>query len=163
MTHLNVNIRKLSPDAITPTYATDGAATFDLYANAGGVIAPGQTAVIPLGIAFEIPTGYAMIVAMCEDTAFTTSLRPPNGVSVVGPDDSGEVAMLLENVNAAEYGDDDSPVCGREILTLDGEVETWDIGLEYETGSYLIRKGDLVAQGFLLPLPRVEFTEVAAA
>lgn len=112
---------------------------------------------IPLGIAFEIPPGYTMIVAMRSGIAFNTPLRQPNGIGVIDSDYRGEVAMLFEHVDVPEEAE-----YGRELITLDGNVVTWDIGLEYEVGSYLVRKGDRVAQAYIQPVPRVEFTEVDA-
>jgi dUTP pyrophosphatase len=158
---LNVNIRKLSPSATTPTYATDGkggsSAAFDLYAAADGVIAPGMTAKIPLGISVELPPDHVMIVTARQDVAFSTPLRQPNGIGVIDSDYRGEVTMLFEHVDVPEEAE-----YGRELITLDGGLHTWDIGLEYEVGSYLIRKGDVVANGIVVPVPRVEFTEVDA-
>ncbi|MCD9024347.1 deoxyuridine 5'-triphosphate nucleotidohydrolase [Cohnella silvisoli] len=151
---MNINIQRLRPDATLPT----GSATFDLYAAESGVIAPGLVAKIPLGLTFEIPPGHVMIVTARPDLAFITPLRQANGICVIGPDNSEEAALIFEHVDVPEEAE-----YGRELITLDGGVETWDIGLEYEVGSYLVRKGDRVASGFVIPVPAVTFTEVDAA
>ncbi len=57
---MNVNIKRLSPDAQTPTYAHATDAGFDLVAAADVIIEPGETACVPTGLAFEIPEGYEM-------------------------------------------------------------------------------------------------------
>nr|WP_029191477.1 deoxyuridine 5'-triphosphate nucleotidohydrolase [Paenibacillus elgii] len=148
---LSVKIRKLHPDASVPTYATTGAAAFDLVAVEDVVIAPGETAKIPLGLAFEIPPGYVMYVCMRSGIALKTKLRQPNGIGVIDSDYRGEVAMLFENT--AQKGTD-----AAWIAVLDGTVQR-TVG-EYPLGTIIIRKGDRVAQALVQPVPHVEFTVV---
>jgi len=156
MTQLNVNIRKVHPAAVTPQYATDGAAAFDLCALQGGIIEPGATAKIPLGLAFEIPPGHALLIAIRSGIALKTSLRQPNAPAIIDSDYRGDVAVLFDNTN------EDTDEWGRSLLTLDGNETDWDVGRSYPAGSYLIQAGERIAQGFVIPMPRVEFTEVAA-
>lgn len=158
--NFRVKVRRVRPDAILPTYATAGAAAFDLYAAEDGVIPPGQIAKIPLGLAFEIPEGHALIVAMRSGIAFNTPLRQPNGIGIIDSDYRGEVAMLFDNTDLGDFDDDGNKIYARVAQTLDGGEQTWDVGLECPIGTYLVRKGDRVAQGFVMPLPRVEFSEV---
>ena len=54
----DVNIKKLTPDAVTPKYGSEFAAGADLYAcGESTVIAPGETKLIHTGIAIELPLG----------------------------------------------------------------------------------------------------------
>ena len=58
---MKVNIKKLDARAVTPSYGSEYAAGADLYACTEGevVIPPHSTAVIPTGIAVELPIGFA--------------------------------------------------------------------------------------------------------
>jgi dUTP pyrophosphatase len=55
---LPVKIKRLHPDAVIPRYTTELAAGFDLVAVTEGKLPPGEHAIIPTGIAVEIPEGY---------------------------------------------------------------------------------------------------------
>lgn len=150
---LDVKIRKLHLDATVPTYTTTGAAAFDLVAVEDVVIAPGATAKIPLGLAFEIPPGYVMYVCMRPGIALKTKLRQPNGIGVIDSDYRGEVAMLFENTASTS----DAMRLYRG-LSIDGSPAHSTVPIDRNT--YIVRKGDRVAQALIQPVPRVEFTVV---
>jgi dUTP pyrophosphatase len=150
---VNVKIKRLHPDAVIPQYATDLAAGFDLVAVEDVIIAPGETAKVPLGLAFEIPPGYVILVCMRSGIALKTKLRQPNGIGVIDADYRGEVAMMFDNT--------------RPVLSIDEYCEwptfldgTEAVGGNLLSGEYIVRKGDKVAQAFVLPYPRVNFVEV---
>lgn len=54
---MQLNFKKLHPNAILPVYATDGAAGMDLHAriDESEVIHPGESAVVPTGLAVDLP------------------------------------------------------------------------------------------------------------
>jgi len=165
---INVNIRKLHEDAVIPRYATSGAAAFDLVSVADVIISPGETAKIPLGIAFEIPEGYVMYVMMRSGIALKTKLRQPNGVGVIDSDYRGEVSMLFDNAcGYTNFQDFTFGLVSGNFLTYDvnGENET-EVDAKYygETPDvyYSIRKGDRIAQALIQRIPHVEFTLVDA-
>ncbi|MNN17751.1 Deoxyuridine 5'-triphosphate nucleotidohydrolase [compost metagenome] len=149
---VNVKIKRLHPDAVIPQYATGLAAGFDLVAVEDVTIVPGETAKVPLGLAFEIPAGYVMIVCMRSGIALKTKLRQPNGIGVIDADYRGEVAMMFDNISEDRWSN--------AARRLDNRYDesTRD---KCPPGSYIIRAGDRVAQAFVLPYPRVNFTEVA--
>lgn len=151
--NLNVNIRKLHPDATIPQYATVGAAAFDLVAVEDVIITPGETKRIPLGLAFGVPAGYVLYVMMRSGTALKTKLRQPNGVGVIDSDYRGEVSMLFENTGESV---EVSTLC----YTLVDEVTVRSDDF-YPVNTYLIRKGDRIAQGVIQAVPTVTFTEAA--
>lgn len=90
-----MKFKKLHPDAITPTYATDGAACIDLYASHEAIV-QAPTA-IGTGIAFEVPEGYAMLVFSRSGHGFKDGIRLANCVGVIDSDYRGEVAIKLHN------------------------------------------------------------------
>ena len=101
---LSVKIKKLHPDAIMPTYATDGSAAFDLYSA-------GQNGfVIDTGIAFEIPEGYVMRVYSRSGHGFKHNVTLANSVGVIDSDYRGSVKVKLVQVGEPDplpikYGD----------------------------------------------------------
>ncbi|WP_188069002.1 dUTP diphosphatase [Brevibacillus brevis] len=147
-----VKIKRLHPDAVIPQCATLGAAGFDLVAVEDVIIEPGETKKVPLGLAFEIPDGLVMYVCMRSGIALKTKLRQSNGIGVIDSDYRGEVAMMFDNTHTGMYPNGAVHKYG---FHLDGSKAR---GLLY--GSYLIRKGDRIAQGVLAKVPRAAFVEV---
>jgi dUTP pyrophosphatase len=97
--NVNVNIKKVNAKAILPTYGSAYAAGADLYAcvDSDVEIAPGQTVVIPTGIAMELPIGYAGLIYARSGLATKKGLAPANKVGVVDCDYRGEVKVALHN------------------------------------------------------------------
>lgn len=145
---VTVKIKKLHPDAVIPQYAHKGDAGFDLVVVEDVIIEPGETKAIPLGLAFEIPEGYEMQIRPRSGISSKTKLRVSNAPGTVDCTFRGEVKVLIDNINH-------SPKCSvRHLLVLDNtESKT---GNFYPKGTYLIRKGDRIAQGIIQRLPPVE-------
>jgi len=96
---MEVKIKRLNDKAIVPAYGSEFAAGADLYACTEGdvVIAPHCTAVIPTGIALELPVGYAGLIYARSGLATKKGLAPANKVGVVDCDYRGEVKVALHN------------------------------------------------------------------
>jgi dUTP pyrophosphatase len=92
-----LKIMKTTSLAKTPTYGTDGAACFDLYSTAGGVVEPGQNAVFETGLTFEIPEGWVMLVYSRSGHGFKNSVRLSNCVGVIDSDYRGLLRVKLAN------------------------------------------------------------------
>ena len=94
-----VNIKKLKREAIIPTYGSDFSAGADLYAcvEEDMILKPGDTRLIPTGIALEIPAGYAGLIYARSGIATKRGLAPANKVGVVDSDYRGEVLVSLHN------------------------------------------------------------------
>ncbi len=92
-------IKKLRPNAIIPTYATSCAAGADLYAclDEPVTLAPGETAMIPLGFAAALPQGCAGLIYARSGLAAKRGLAPANKVGVVDADYRGEWMIPLHN------------------------------------------------------------------
>ena len=95
----DVKIKKLSPDAIIPTYGSSDAAGADLYAliDEPVTIEPGKTYLVKTGIAMEIPEGYAGLIYARSGLATKRGLAPANKVGVVDSDYRGEIMVSLHN------------------------------------------------------------------
>ena len=94
-----VAVKKLSPNAILPTYGSIEAAGADLYAclEADVTIDPGETAWIPTGISMEVPKGCAGLIYARSGMACKRGLAPANKVGVVDSDYRGEITVVLYN------------------------------------------------------------------
>ena len=95
----DVKIKKLREGAVVPTYGSEFAAGADLYAclDEAVVIEAGETKLIPTGLAFEIPSGYAGFIYARSGLASKRGLAPANKVGVVDADYRGEVMVALHN------------------------------------------------------------------
>lgn len=92
---MNIKIRKLHPNAQIPTYGTDGAAAFDLYAleDVQGI---GHVSV-KTGLAFEVPGGYGLFIKPRSGLAFKQGVQAFSGT--IDSDYRGEVMVLLEKAD----------------------------------------------------------------
>lgn len=94
-----VNIKKLSQNAVIPTYGSEFSAGADLYAclDEEVEIRPGETFLVKTGIAMEIPKGYAGLIYARSGLATKRGLAPANKVGVVDADYRGEIMVALHN------------------------------------------------------------------
>lgn len=94
-----IRVKKLKERAVLPTYGSAGAAGADLYAclEEDAVIAPGETAFIPTGLAMEIPVGCAGLIYARSGLACKRGLAPANKVGVIDSDYRGEFIVALHN------------------------------------------------------------------
>jgi dUTP pyrophosphatase len=129
---MKLRILKLHPDAKAPTYATEGAACFDLHALDEGRPHPRDphAAVFRTGLAFEVPDGHTMLIYSRSGQGFKDAIRLSNCTGIIDADYRGEVQVALR------YDGEDELRCPK------------------------VRVGDRIAQAMLVPIPRVTF-EVA--
>lgn len=100
----NVKIQKLHPQAQIPRYGSEYSAGADLCAllDEPKVLKPGETAMIPTGLAVEIPEGFAGLIFARSGLACKSGLAPANKVGVIDADYRGEVKVALLNHSAEE-------------------------------------------------------------
>ncbi len=96
---MEVGIKKLNANANLPSYGSEYAAGADLYAclESDIEVKPHETALIPTGIALELPVGYAGLIYARSGLATKKGLAPANKVGVVDCDYRGEVKVALHN------------------------------------------------------------------
>ena len=96
---MRINLKKLTETAVLPERGSSYAAGYDLFADVKETleIAPHKTAMIPTGLAMEIPEGYFGGIFARSGLASKESLRPANCVGVVDADYRGEVKVALHN------------------------------------------------------------------
>jgi dUTP pyrophosphatase len=97
---MKVLIKKLRDDTRVPTRAHHDDAGIDLYACGQHVVMPGQTVMIPLGVAFEIPLGYVGLI-WDKSSIGSKSLKTLGGVVDAGY--RGEVKVMVNNLGSESY------------------------------------------------------------
>ncbi len=100
---MKVKIKKLTDNAITPTYAHTGDACFDLFAIETKCIRPGHTTVIETGLAFEVPGGHAMFIFSRSGHGFKHGIRLCNSTGIGDAGYRGSVAIGLRNDSKEAY------------------------------------------------------------
>lgn len=101
-----VKYKILDPRAKAPAYATAGAAAADLCAvlDEPLTLAPGQRAMIPTGIAIELPdAGCVALLYARSGLAVKHGVTLPNCVGVIDSDYRGEVQVGLINLGSEPY------------------------------------------------------------
>ena len=94
-----IEIKKLDPRAIIPTYGTEFSAGADIYALVDEPITinPGETKMIHTGLALAIPEGLVGLNFARSGMAAKRGLAPANKVGVIDSDYRGEVMVALHN------------------------------------------------------------------
>jgi len=125
MEKIKIKIKKLSKDAIIPSYAYKGDAGLDLFSCEDAIIFPGERKLISTGISAEIPEGYVGLVWDKSGIALK-GIKTMAGVADSGY--RGEYKILLLNVGKENYrikkGDKIAQLLIQPVLTSEiQEVE----------------------------------------
>ena len=127
---MRLKIKRLDPTVPLPSYGTDEAAGFDLAAAHDTTIAPRTIALVRTGLIIEVPSGHFLAIFARSSTPLKRGLIIANGVGVVDPDYSGPTDEVMIQL----------------LNVTDREVA--------------VKRGDRLAQGVVLPAPRVAWNEV---
>ncbi len=101
---MNIDIKKLHPNAKIPSYQTKDSAGADLHAciESDVVIADGAVAMIPTGLSAAVPGGYEMQIRARSGLA-SKGLILPNAPGTIDADYRGEIKVLLLNLSGADF------------------------------------------------------------
>ena len=127
-----LGVKRLTDTAILPSFASAGAACFDLHADLKSEDGCEQIIfsyehIFRTGLAFDIPEGYALMVYSRSGHGFKNDVRLANCVGVIDSDYTGELKVKI---------------------TIDNN------------GSFTVNHGDRIAQAMLIKLPSVQLVEV---
>lgn len=102
---MNVGIKRLKPNAVLPEYQTQGAAAVDIHAclDATYTIQPGERAMIPTGLALEVPHGYEMQIRARSGLSIKNGVTLVNGVGTIDEDFRGELNILVINLGTEPF------------------------------------------------------------
>lgn len=151
MTANTIGFKRLNEDSTIPTKAHATDSGFDLYAAEDVVIEPGETKVIPTGIAVQLPEGMEAQVRPRSGVTAKTKLRVQLGT--IDNEYTGDIGVIVDNM----YCETSEVNEGYEVI---GGIVVTDARKEVMDGTYLIRKGDRIAQLVVQHLPQVEVVEV---
>lgn len=99
-----LKIKRTDPAAQLPTYATEGAAAFDLRAIDEGEVGAYGANTFRTGLAFEVPPGHVLLIFSRSGHGFKNDLRLANCVGVIDPDYRGEVSVKVTNDGLIRFG-----------------------------------------------------------
>lgn len=127
-----LGVKRLTDTAILPSFASAGAACFDLHADLKSEDGCEQIIfsyehIFRTGLAFDIPEGYALMVYSRSGHGFKNDVRLANCVGVIDSDYTGELKVKL---------------------TIDND------------GSFTVNHGDRIAQAMIIELRHVQLVEV---
>jgi dUTP pyrophosphatase len=94
---MQLKVKRLNPAAILPSYARAGDAGLDLFAVKAIAIAPGASALVPTGIAIELPPGTEGQVRPRSGLALKHAITVLNTPGTVDEGYRGEVGVILIN------------------------------------------------------------------
>lgn len=102
---VRIEVKKLSPNAILPSYGSDGAAGMDLYAclDHSLLISVGRRMLVPTKIAVAIPRGYEGQVRPRSGLAWKHGLTVLNTPGTIDSDYRGEIMVMIENRGDKPY------------------------------------------------------------
>ena len=100
-----IKIKKLDERAIVPSYGSEYAAGFDLYAllNEDITIKPHETFLVKTGLSMEIPEGLVGLIYARSGLGSKKGLAPANKVGVIDSDYRGEIMVALHNHSKEDY------------------------------------------------------------
>jgi dUTP pyrophosphatase len=127
---MRLKIRRLDDTIPLPSYGTEESAGFDLAAAHDCEVAPGQLVLVRTGLVIEVPTGHFLGIFARSSTPLKRGLIISNGVGVIDPDYSGPNDEVMIQV------------------------------LNITPAPVRVTRGDRLAQGIVLPAPRVTWQEV---
>jgi dUTP pyrophosphatase len=100
-----IRIQRLHPDAELPVYAhgPEEDAGLDLKSLADVELAPNVPALVPTGLAIELPPGYEAQLRPRSGLALRHAITLPNSPATIDPGYRGEIRVILLNLGREPY------------------------------------------------------------
>lgn len=100
-----LKVKRLSPAATLPKYASLGAACFDISAAIAEpvCVVPGEAIVVPTGLAVEVKEGFALMLYSRSGHGFKNNVRLSNCVGVIDSDYRGEIMASIYNDGHSQF------------------------------------------------------------
>lgn len=102
---MRIHVNLLHPDATLPRYAhgPNEDAGMDLHAVEDVVLEPGVPALVPTGLAIELPPGFEAQIRPRSGLALRHAITLPNAPATIDPGYRGEIRVILLNLGRAPY------------------------------------------------------------
>lgn len=149
----SLQIKLLSDNATKPKRADDLSAGYDIYAAETVILEPQQKALVATDLAVNIPKGYVGLLTSRSGVSSKTHL-----VVETGKIDAGFQGHMKINVKNDSQRDSLKAIVVRDIK---GECVFDEDKNLYEVNTYVIKKGDRLAQLVIVPIwtPELEPVE----
>lgn len=104
-TQTEIRIRRLRPEARLPEYAhgPDEDAGMDLHATVSVTLEPNLAALVPTGLAIELPPGFEAQIRPRSGLALRHAITLPNAPATIDPGYRGEIQVILLNLGTQAY------------------------------------------------------------
>jgi len=96
---VDVLVQRIDPQAPLPTYAHPGDAGLDLTTREACMLAPGERALLPTGIAIALPPGYAAFVHPRSGLAVRFGVSLVNAPGTIDAGYRGEIKVSIINLD----------------------------------------------------------------
>lgn len=96
---MNIDFKRLRPEAKAPAPAREDDAGYDLFAAEAATLAPGERGSVGTGIAVAIPEGHAGLVLPRSGLAAQHGIALVNAPGLIDAGYRGEVRVLLLNTD----------------------------------------------------------------
>ena len=102
---IKILIKRLSKEVFLPKYETNGSSGMDLAANINSIIniKPGNTAIIPTGLALSIPKGFEVQIRPRSGLAAKQKISVLNTPGTIDADYRGEIKVILINLGQESF------------------------------------------------------------
>ena len=102
---IKILIKRLSKEVSLPKYETSGSSGMDLaaYIDSNININPGQTAIIPTGLALSIPKGFEVQIRPRSGLAAKQKISVLNTPGTIDADYRGEIKVILINLGPEPF------------------------------------------------------------
>lgn len=120
---MKIKVKKLDPAASLPTYATQGAACFDIRTIEAGKVPAYGVRRFRTGLAFEVPDGHVLNVYSRSGHGINHGLRLSNTVGIVDSDYRGEVIIGITNDSSTPFEFEAGDRIAQGMIDLAPQVE----------------------------------------
>jgi len=124
---MQLKVKRLNPAAILPSYARAGDAGLDLFAVKALSIAPGASALVPTGIAIELPPGTEGQVRPRSGLALKHAITVLNTPGTVDEGYRGEVGVILINHGQTMFAVEAGMKIAQLVVTPRIQVEVAEV------------------------------------
>lgn len=98
-----MTFKKLHEDAVIPHYQTIGSAGLDLHSIEATIIEPGKRALVPTGLAINLPGGTEGQVRSRSGLAAKHGISVLNSPGTIDEDYQGEIKVILYNSSDSTF------------------------------------------------------------
>ncbi|MFO7636891.1 MAG: aminotransferase [Clostridia bacterium] len=139
---ITIYIEKCRKDAVIPVYSHEHDAGMDVCSAEEMILHPRETKIIPTGLKVCIPPGYEIQIRPRSGISYRTPLRLSNAPGTIDTGYRDEIGILMTNTSQE----------GEETFRLHEGNNGH--------GTYVIGKGERIAQMVLCKVPEMVFEQV---